>query len=127
MNTPVALAIACSKATLVILFFMHVKYSPRLIGMVVVVSIAFPTILFLITLSDYWTRGAAWECPAHEDGRCGNPPVCGELTGMPAIVNQDIEEYLRRLYDDEDAVRARWRSWGRPEGSPSWARWSAAP
>jgi cytochrome c oxidase subunit 4 len=57
MNTPVALAIACSKATLVILFFMHVKYSPRLIGMVVVVSIAFLAILFLITLSDYWTRG----------------------------------------------------------------------
>jgi cytochrome c oxidase subunit 4 len=57
MNTPVALAIACTKAALVILFFMHVKYSPRLVGMVVVVSIAFLFILFLITLSDYWTRG----------------------------------------------------------------------
>ena len=57
MNTPVALAIACSKAALVILFFMHVKYSSRLVGMVVVVSIVFLAILFLITLSDYWTRG----------------------------------------------------------------------
>ena len=56
MNTPVALAIACSKAALVILFFMHVKYSERLVTMVVVVSIAFLAILFLITLSDYWTR-----------------------------------------------------------------------
>jgi cytochrome c oxidase subunit 4 len=57
-NTPVALAIACSKAALVVLFFMHVKYSPRLIGMVVVVSIVFLAILFFITLSDYWTRAA---------------------------------------------------------------------
>jgi cytochrome c oxidase subunit 4 len=56
-NTPVALAIACSKAALVILFFMHVKYSPRLVGMVVVVSIGFLVILFFLTLSDYWTRG----------------------------------------------------------------------
>ena len=56
LNTPVALAIACSKAALVVLFFMHVKYSPRLIGLVVVVSILFLAILFLITLSDYWTR-----------------------------------------------------------------------
>jgi cytochrome c oxidase subunit IV len=56
-NTPVALAIACTKAALVILFFMHVKYSSRLVGMVVVVSMVFLAILFLITLSDYWTRG----------------------------------------------------------------------
>jgi cytochrome c oxidase subunit 4 len=56
-NTPVALAIACSKAALVILFFMHVKYSSRLVGLVVVVSMLFLCILFFITLSDYWTRG----------------------------------------------------------------------
>ena len=34
LNTVVALTIACTKATLVVLFFMHVKYSPRLIGLV---------------------------------------------------------------------------------------------
>ena len=58
LNTPVALAIACSKATLVILFFMHVKYSEKLVTLMVLVSIAFLFILFVITLSDYWTRGA---------------------------------------------------------------------
>lgn len=58
MNTPVALLIACTKAALVILFFMHVKYSEKLVKMVIVVSIGFLAILFLITLSDYWTRGA---------------------------------------------------------------------
>jgi cytochrome c oxidase subunit 4 len=57
LNTPVALLIACSKAALVILFFMHVKYSERLVGLIVVVSIVFLAMLFLITLSDYWTRG----------------------------------------------------------------------
>lgn len=56
-NTPVALLIACTKAALVVLFFMHVKYSPRLVAMTVVVSMVFLAILFLITLSDYWTRG----------------------------------------------------------------------
>ena len=34
LNTPIALAIAVTKATLVILFFMHVKYSPRLTTLV---------------------------------------------------------------------------------------------
>jgi cytochrome c oxidase subunit 4 len=58
LNTPVALAIACTKAALVILFFMHVKYSERLVSLIVAVSILFLFILFLITLSDYWTRGA---------------------------------------------------------------------
>jgi cytochrome c oxidase subunit 4 len=58
LNTPVALLIACSKATLVILFFMHVKYSERLVGLMLAVSILFLFILFMITLSDYWTRAA---------------------------------------------------------------------
>ena len=58
MNTPVALTIACSKAALVILYFMHVKYGEKLVKLMVVVSIAFLAILFLITLSDYWTRNA---------------------------------------------------------------------
>ena len=33
LNTPVALVIALIKASLVILFFMHVKYSPKLVGL----------------------------------------------------------------------------------------------
>jgi cytochrome c oxidase subunit IV len=55
-NTPVALAIAITKASLVIVFFMHVKYSPRLITLVVVGSFVWLAILLFITLSDYWTR-----------------------------------------------------------------------
>jgi len=47
-----------AEAALVILYFMHVKYGEKLVKLMVVVSIAFLVILFLITLSDYWTRNA---------------------------------------------------------------------
>ena len=57
LNFPVALAIAIAKATLVILFFMHVKYSSRLTKMVVGMSFFFLSILFALTLTDYLSRG----------------------------------------------------------------------
>lgn len=57
LNTPVALAIAVTKASLVVVFFMHVKYSPRLITLVVVGSFVWLGIMLFITLADYWSRG----------------------------------------------------------------------
>jgi cytochrome c oxidase subunit 4 len=57
LNFPVALAIALTKATLVVLFFMHVKYSSRLTKMVVGMAIFFLLILFALTLTDYMSRG----------------------------------------------------------------------
>jgi len=56
-NFPVAIAIAITKATLVILFFMHVKYSSRLTKMVVGMSFFFLAIMFGLTLTDYMSRG----------------------------------------------------------------------
>ena len=56
-NFPVAIAIAITKATLVILFFMHVKYSSRLTKMVVAMSFFFLAIMFGLTLTDYMSRG----------------------------------------------------------------------
>jgi cytochrome c oxidase subunit 4 len=53
-NTPVALAIAIFKATLVVLFFMHVKYSPRLTQLVVASAFVWLGIMFAITLHDYY-------------------------------------------------------------------------
>ena len=55
-NTPVALGIAVTKATLVVLFFMHVRYSPKLTSLVISSSILFLIILFVITMSDYVSR-----------------------------------------------------------------------
>lgn len=56
MNTVVALAIACTKATLVVLYFMHVKYSTRLTWAVVASSILFLVIMLGLTYNDYLTR-----------------------------------------------------------------------
>jgi cytochrome c oxidase subunit 4 len=63
-NTLIALAIAFAKATCVVLWFMHVKYSPRLIGLFVVSSVLWLIIMFAFTMSDYLTRGAGtFEAP----------------------------------------------------------------
>ncbi len=57
MNTIAALAIAVFKAVLVVLFFMHVKYSTRLTGIVVVSGVFWLGILLALTFGDYLTRG----------------------------------------------------------------------
>ena len=56
LNTVAALTIAVFKATLVVLFFMHVKYSPRLTWIVVLGSVFWLGILLSLTLTDYITR-----------------------------------------------------------------------
>ena len=56
-NFPVAIAIAITKATLVILFFMHVKYSSRLTKLFVGMAFFFLAILFTLTMTDYLSRG----------------------------------------------------------------------
>ena len=66
LNTVVALGIAVTKATLVVLFFMHVKYGTRLNKLVVVCAFAWLAILLFVTVSDYWSRG--WFANAHREG-----------------------------------------------------------
>jgi cytochrome c oxidase subunit 4 len=56
MNTVVALAIAVTKMLLVILFFMHVKYSSGLTRLVIVAGFFWFAILAALTLSDELTR-----------------------------------------------------------------------
>ncbi len=55
-STPIALLIAVVKATLVILWFMHVKDSTRLTWLVIIGSILFLAILFGLTLADFLSR-----------------------------------------------------------------------
>ena len=56
-NTIVALVIATGKALLVVLFFMHVKYtSEKLTKMVIVASIFWLLLLLSLSLADYGTR-----------------------------------------------------------------------
>ena len=56
LNAVAALGIAVFKATLVVLFFMHVKYSTRLTWAVVLGSIFWLGILLALTMTDYLTR-----------------------------------------------------------------------
>ena len=57
LNVIIALTIAVIKATLVVLYFMHVRYSSRLIWVIVASALFWLGILFALTFSDYWTRG----------------------------------------------------------------------
>jgi len=57
-NPVVALAIACTKAILVVLFFMHVKYSTKLTKLTVISGIFVFIALIGMTLCDYYSR--AW-------------------------------------------------------------------
>ena len=56
LNTIAALGIATFKATIVVLFFMHVKYSSRLTWAVVLGSLFWLGILLALTMADYLTR-----------------------------------------------------------------------
>ncbi|QNI31454.1 cytochrome C oxidase subunit IV family protein [Alloacidobacterium dinghuense] len=57
-NAVVALGIACTKAVLVILFFMHVKYSSRLTKLTVAAGFFTFIVLITMSLTDYISR--AW-------------------------------------------------------------------
>jgi cytochrome c oxidase subunit 4 len=56
LNVIIALTIAVIKATLVVLYFMHVRYSSRLIWVIFASALFWLVILFALTFSDYWTR-----------------------------------------------------------------------
>jgi cytochrome c oxidase subunit IV len=60
LNPIVALSIAIFKATLVVLFFMHLKDGSRLTWVIAGASIFWLGILLLLILSDYATRGWGW-------------------------------------------------------------------
>ena len=57
-NPVIALGIACFKAVIVILFFMHVKYQSRLIKLTVGAGFFTFIVLVTMTLLDYMSR--AW-------------------------------------------------------------------
>ncbi|MEN3334400.1 MAG: cytochrome c oxidase subunit [Blastocatellia bacterium] len=55
-NVLIALVIACIKATLVVLFFMHVRWSSTLTKVFVVAGLFWLVIMVALTLTDYLTR-----------------------------------------------------------------------
>jgi len=57
-NAIVAMVIALVKMLLIILFFMHVRYSSRITWLFAAAGFLWLAILILLTLNDYLTRGA---------------------------------------------------------------------
>jgi len=58
-NVVVAIVIACTKAVLVVLFFMHAAYAPRRTRLVILAGIFWMLLLLGLTLTDYTTRPPA--------------------------------------------------------------------
>jgi cytochrome c oxidase subunit 4 len=56
LNLIVALGVAAAKSALVVLYFMHVRYSSRLTGVVIAAALAFFVILVFLTGTDYVSR-----------------------------------------------------------------------
>jgi len=57
LNTIVAMTIAIAKATVVVLYFMHVRYSTRLIWVIIGAAFFWMALLVAFTLADFYTRG----------------------------------------------------------------------
>ena len=85
LNFPVAITIAVFKATLVVLFFMHVMYASKLTKLIVGVAFFFLGIMLSLTLADYLSRG--WYTAARGSTAAGAiVNISGPLTtGNPPL------------------------------------------
>ena len=68
LNNIVMLGIAVGKATIVVLYFMHVRYATKLTSLVAAGGVLWLLILFAFTMADYMSRGwlgagSAWPTP----------------------------------------------------------------
>ena len=121
-NPVVALAIACTKAVIVILFFMHVKYQSNLVKLTVAAGFFTFLVLITMTLTDYMSRRGA--CGSQRfcfdrDAACG-PHFCWRESSLWARL-VDLRVWRRRslLFPKNFA---RWSSDVACHGA---ARWSA--
>ena len=78
LNDVIAMTIAVTKATLVILFFMHVRYGSKLLMLVVVSGFFWLGIMLVLTLTDY--RSRQWFGPG---GGTTSRPVARPATTRP--------------------------------------------
>ena len=90
LNFPVAISIAIVKATLVILFFMHLKYSSKLTKLICGSAFFFLIVLFGLTMSDYLSRG--WfTAPDGTTGAGVQPGVALSPVAPPAAAEAPAE------------------------------------
>jgi cytochrome c oxidase subunit 4 len=87
LNFPVAIGIAITKATLVILFFMHAKYSSTLTKLFIGTAFFFLSIMLVLTMSDYLSRGLHTYA-----GGAGGPGYSVRQPRPPAVLKIDEGE-----------------------------------
>jgi cytochrome c oxidase subunit 4 len=56
LNLPIALTIAVAKVILIVLYFMHVKFSSTLVKIFSGTTLLWLAIMFMLTLADYFSR-----------------------------------------------------------------------
>jgi cytochrome c oxidase subunit IV len=64
-HVAIGMSIGTVKAALVVLFFMHVIHSPKLVWVILAVALLFLLILVSLTYTDYLTRGLIPGMPGH--------------------------------------------------------------
>jgi cytochrome c oxidase subunit 4 len=80
LNVIIMFGIAVVKATLVVLFFMHVRYSSRLTWLVVSTGVAFLLFMVVSITADMWIR----ILPTHGPSEVAAPPPNAFSMGAPA-------------------------------------------
>jgi len=110
-NTVAALLIALAKMTLVILVFMHVKYSSRLTWLFVAAGFIWFAIMVDLTLSDYLTRRPFQEPRPTPETRTAPAPGFTAQSGPPTPNNhrRHSDFHLREMRAIEDYRTGDWR------------------
>ena len=89
-NTIVALIIACCKATLVVLFFMHLRWSPRLMRVVLLSALLWLAILISLTTTDFFSRDWTPIPEGWESSQLA-PAACPARKFAPPAVRPDLQ------------------------------------
>jgi cytochrome c oxidase subunit 4 len=84
MNNVIALVIATAKASLVVLYFMHLRYSPKLTALVLAVTLSMMLVLMGITSADYLTRNTGTRFYTERSQFPASPPDPGSAPPPPA-------------------------------------------
>lgn len=96
LNLPIALAIAAFKASLVVLYFMHVKYASKLTQLASVLGFVWLAILLGMTSSDTFTRDwvgsdPGWAMQPIDAGAVHHEAVEGAEPGTAAEHGEETE------------------------------------
>jgi cytochrome c oxidase subunit 4 len=108
LNLAVAVVIASIKATLVVLFFMHIKYDNRFNGTIVICSLMFIGVFFAYTMNDTDRRGELDEAQGTQVLPSTGQAAPGGMKGTfsPNRSHENAPSALEEVRKEEEAVPA---------------------